>query len=324
MDKSIAKTPLIPAVVTAGKARQSSPARGATGQASWRDYYQMTKPKVVLLMLLTSLVGMYLAQSAGNPDPTIGLWLLFCANAGIGLMAAAAAALNHIVDRHIDINMARTHRRPVAQGRVTPRQGLVFAALLAAAGMALLWWQVNPLTAWLTLFSLVGYAFIYTLWLKRTTPQNIVIGGIAGAAPPLLGWCAVTNELHPHALLLVLLIFTWTPPHFWALAINRVEDYRKAGLPMLPVTHGVEFTKTAILQYTLLLMIVGLLPYLTGMSGLLYLVGSSIINCGFFYYAWQLKFEPEKRSAMSVFRYSIIHLMLLFVFLLLDRYLMLG
>lgn len=317
MEKTITKPPMIPAMDT-------NAAQHVHEKASWRDYYQMTKPKVVLLMLLTSLVGMYMAQSTTNPDPQISLSLLLMANIGIGLMAGAAAALNHIVDRHIDIHMARTHRRPVAQGRVSPIQGLVFAAILGAVGMALLWWGVNPLTAWLTLFSLVGYAFVYTMWLKRTTPQNIVIGGIAGAAPPLLGWCAVTGELHPYALLLVLLIFTWTPPHFWALAINRVEDYRKAGLPMLPVTHGVEFTKTAILFYTVLLLIVGLLPYLTGMSGWFYLLGSSLANLGFFYYAWQLKFEPEKRSAMSVFRYSIGHLMVLFCVLLIDHHLIMA
>jgi len=282
---------------------------------SLRAYYQLTKPKVILLLLLTAIVGMCLA-SPGLPNLALLVW----ATLGIGLLSSAGAVFNHCIDHNIDMKMARTKRRPIPQGKVTLRQAVIFGLVLTVLGSLILWFLVNPLTAVLTFISMLGYAVVYTLWLKRATPQNIVIGGIAGAAPPLLGWTAMTGTFDGNALLLVMIIFTWTPPHFWALAIDRVEDYKKTGLPMLPVTHGIEFTKTMILLYTVLLMAVGLLPFLTGMSGWLYFVGSSVINWGFFYVAWQLKFDPSKRSPMAVFKYSITHLMLLFIILLLDHY----
>ncbi|MCC2617010.1 heme o synthase [Aestuariibacter halophilus] len=287
----------------------------STGFAHWRDYYEMTKPKVVMLLLLTALVGMCLATPGWVP-----LQVLLAGLAGIGMLSSSAAVINHVVDRRIDAQMARTFNRPVPKGKISPQRALVFAAVLAVLGYVCLDVWVNRLTALLTLASLVGYAFIYTMYLKRATPQNIVIGGLAGAAPPLLGWTSVTGEIHPHALLLVLIIFTWTPPHFWALAIHRVKDYAKAEVPMLPVTHGVEFTKTAVLLYTVLLTLVCLFPYLTGMTGLVYLLGSSLLNGGFLYYAWKLKYAPTERTAMQTFAFSIVHLMVLFVVLLLDHY----
>lgn len=282
---------------------------------SWRDYYEMTKPNVVMLLLLTALVGMCLAT------PTwVNAVTLICGLAGIGMLSASAAVINHVVDHKIDSMMARTFNRPVAKGKVTVSNALWFAFGLGVAGFAVLALFVNMLTAWLTLASLVGYAFIYTMYLKRATPQNIVIGGLAGAAPPLLGWTAVTGEVHAHALLLVLIIFTWTPPHFWALAIHREKDYAKAQVPMLPVTHGVSFTKTSVLLYTVLLGLVCLMPYLIGMSDLIYLIGSSALNLGFLAYALKLKFAADSQTAMKTFRFSIIHLMVLFVVLLLDHY----
>ncbi|MGB0833664.1 MAG: heme o synthase [Psychrobium sp.] len=283
----------------------------------WRAFYELTKPRVIMLLLLTALVGMCLSVD-GLPD----LWLMLWGCVGIGLLSSAGAVFNHCIDRNLDIKMARTHRRPLPTGKVSLNHAIAFGVLITVLGSLVLWWLVNPLTAILTFVSMLGYAVVYTLWLKRATPQNIVIGGIAGAAPPLLGWTSITGSIDGNSLLLVMIIFTWTPPHFWALAVDRVEDYRKTGLPMLPVTHGVEFTKTMILLYTVLLMAVGLLPYLMGMSGLLYFVGASALNFGFFYVAWQLKFTPKKRSPMSVFRYSITHLMLLFVIILLDHYVM--
>ncbi|BFT32002.1 heme o synthase [Alteromonas sp. D210916BOD_24] len=286
---------------------------------SWRDYYEMTKPNVVMLLLLTALVGMCLA-TANWVDATI----LVCGLAGIGMLSASAAVINHVVDHKIDSMMARTFNRPVAKGKVSVANALWFAFALGVVGFAILALFVNMLTAWLTLASLVGYAFIYTMYLKRATPQNIVIGGLAGAAPPMLGWTAVTGELHAHALLLVLIIFTWTPPHFWALAIHREKDYAKAKVPMLPVTHGVAFTKTCVLLYTVLLQLVCLLPYLVGMSDLIYLVGSTALNAGFLYYALKLKFAADSQTAMKTFKFSIIHLMVLFVVLLLDHYIPLS
>lgn len=283
--------------------------------SQWRAYYQLTKPKVILLLLLTAIVGMCLA-SPGIPQIDLLIWGTF----GIGMLSSAGAVFNHCIDHNIDVKMARTKRRPIPQGKVSLAQAVAFGLVLTITGSLLLWLLVNPLTAMLTFASMLGYAVVYTLWLKRATPQNIVIGGIAGAAPPLLGWTAMTGQLDGNALLLVMIIFTWTPPHFWALAIDRVDDYKKTGLPMLPVTHGIEYTKTMILLYTVLLMAVGLLPFLTGMSGWIYFVGSSLINWGFFYVAWQLKFSPKKRSPMSVFKYSITHLMLLFIILLVDHY----
>lgn len=288
-------------------------------QASWRDYYELTKPNVVMLLLLTALVGMCLATPTWVDALTLTAGLV-----GIGFLSASAAVINHAVDHQIDSKMARTFNRPVAKGKVSINNALTFALVLGVAGFALLAVLVNMLTAWLTLASLVGYAGVYTLFLKRATPQNIVIGGLAGAAPPLLGWTAVTGEIHAHALLLVLIIFTWTPPHFWALAIHREKDYAKAKVPMLPVTHGVNYTKTSVLLYTVLLSLVCLLPYLVGMSDLIYLIGSTLLNIGFLYYAYKLKFLAKEDTAIKTFRYSIVHLMLLFVVLLLDHYLPLS
>lgn len=284
---------------------------------SWRDYYEITKPRVVALLVLTALVGMCLSVPGAIPWHVLVPSIL-----GIGLLSSAAAAINHIVDERIDSIMARTHNRPVATGRISAKQATIFAVLLALIGFVMLYVLVNPLTAYLTLSGLVGYSFVYTMYLKRATPQNITIGGLAGAIPPLLGWTAVTNEIHPNALLLVLLIFTWTPPHFWALAIHRKEDYAKVNIPMLPVTHGVAFTKTQILLYTVLLFVVGLLPFLVGMSNWLYLIGAVVLNLAFFVYAWKLKFNADKNTAMDTFKFSIIHLMLLFIVLLVDHYLL--
>ncbi len=280
-----------------------------------QDYYELTKPKVVLLLLLTALVGMCLAS-----DSWISWQILIAGLTGIGFLSSAAAVVNHVVDRKIDGKMARTFNRPVAKGKVTPQNALIFAAVLTVVGYVILELWVNRLTAVLTLAGLLGYAVVYTMYLKRATPQNIVIGGLAGAIPPLLGWTAVTGEIHAHALLLVLIVFTWTPPHFWALAIHREKDYARAQVPMLPVTHGIEFTKTSVLLYTVLLCVVCLLPYLIGMSGLIYLIGSTLLNAGFLYYAWKLKFTATEQTAMQTFKFSIIHLMVLFVVLLVDHY----
>lgn len=280
-----------------------------------RDLYEITKPKVVFMLVITAIVGMVLAQ----PNlPPIGL--LIVASLGIGLLSAAAAAMNHIVDQKIDAKMARTYNRPIAKGRLTNQQAIGFSLLLAFLGFALLYLEVNPLTAWLTLASLFGYAVVYTLVLKRLTPQNIVIGGLAGAMPPLLGWTSITGEIHPHALLLVMIIFTWTPPHFWALAIHRKNDYARVNIPMLPVTHGSKFTKNTIVLYTVLLTLVCLLPYLVGMTGELYLVVSLALNAVFLRYAWLLKTKANKQLAMETFKFSIWHLLALFVVLLVDHY----
>ncbi|MGP0170319.1 heme o synthase [Pseudomonas sp. NCHU5208] len=287
--------------------------------ATWRDYLELTKPKVVLLMLITSLVGMFLATRAGVP------WtVLLFGNLGIGLCAGAAAAVNHVVDRRIDAIMARTHKRPVTTGRVSPLAALTFALLLALAGMSLLLVFTNALTAWLTLASLLGYAVIYTGFLKRATPQNIVIGGLAGAAPPLLGWVAVTGHLGAEPLLLVLIIFAWTPPHFWALAIHRKAEYAKADIPMLPVTHGEHYTKVHILLYTLAMFAVTLLPYAIHMSGPLYLACALVLGGRFLYWAWVLYRDSRPHAAINTFKYSIWYLFLLFIALLLDHYLLLN
>lgn len=284
-------------------------------KAVWRSYLALTKPKVVMLMLLTALVGMCLAMPGSLPLQQSVLGML-----GIGLMASSAAAFNHLIDRRIDAVMARTHRRPLPQGEMSPMRVAGFATTLGVAGFIILLFTVNPLTAWLTFASLLGYAVVYTLYLKRATPQNIVIAGIAGAMPPLLGWSAVTGELHSHAWLLVMIIFIWTPPHFWALAIHRRDDYAKADIPMLPVTHGIEYTKTSILLYTILLALVCLLPALVGMSGPLYWIGSIVLSVGFIGYAWKLKYQPTEKTAIETFKFSIYHLMLLFVLLLVDHY----
>ncbi len=282
---------------------------------SWRDYLELTKPRVVALMILTAVIGMLLAA------PGVPGWdtLLF-GNLGIALLAGAAAVVNHVVDQKIDTVMARTRKRPVATGKISPVDALLFATVLACAGMAILMLMVNPLTAWLTLASLVGYAGVYTLFLKRATPQNIVIGGLAGAMPPLLGWTAVTGQVEGHALLLVLIIFAWTPPHFWALAIHRKEEYAKAGIPMLPVTHGNRYTELHILLYTLMLLAVSLLPFVTGMSGGLYLVGALVLGLRFLHYAIRLLQGDDRRVALNTFKYSITYLMALFVVLLVDHF----
>ena len=287
--------------------------------ASWRDYLELTKPRVVVLMLITSLVGMFLATRAGVAWP-----VLVFGNLGIGLCAGAAAAVNHVVDRRIDSIMARTHKRPVTAGRVSPVAALTFALLLAIAGMSLLMVFTNELAAWLTLASLLGYAVIYTGFLKRATPQNIVIGGLAGAAPPLLGWVAVTGHVSAEPLLLVLIIFAWTPPHFWALAIHRKEEYAKADIPMLPVTHGEHYTKVHILLYTLVMFAVTLLPYAIHMSGLLYLACAVVLGGRFLHWAVVLYRDSKPHAAINTFKYSIWYLFALFIALLVDHYLLLN
>ena len=284
-------------------------------QVHWRDYLELTKPKVVALMVLTVVIGMCLATPGIVP-----LDVLVFGNIGIAFCAGSAAVINHVVDRRIDNLMARTHKRPVAQGRVAPTQALTFAFVLGVIGMAILVWLVNPLTAWLTLASLIGYAVVYTSYLKRATPQNIVIGGLAGAAPPLLGWTSVTGQFDGHALLLVLIIFAWTPPHFWALAIHRKNEYAKADIPMLPVTHGEAYTKLHIVLYTVIMILVSLLPYLTGMSGLIYLAGALALGGRFLYWSTALMRNSRPHAAIKTFKYSITYLMLLFVVLLVDHY----
>jgi protoheme IX farnesyltransferase len=286
-----------------------------SASAQWRDYYVLTKPGVVQLLVFTAIVGMFLATPGMVP------WdILVAASVGIGLAAAAGAVVNQVLDQRIDAQMARTRNRPLPQGRIGERDALTFAMGLGLGGLAVLVVFVNALTAALTFLSLIGYAVVYTVFLKRATPQNIVIGGAAGAAPPVLGWTAVTNAVDPHALLLFLIIFTWTPPHFWALAIARRSDYERAEIPMLPVTHGEALTKSFVVYYTILLIIVTVLPYITGMTGPLYLFGALALGGGFLYYALQLKLAPRPDSPMTTFRYSISYLMALFSFLLIDHY----
>ena len=288
----------------------------ATEPATWRDYKELTKPNVVLLMIVTSVIGMFMAVPGMVP-----LDVLVLGNLGIALCAGSAATINHLVDQRVDQKMARTKARPVAQGRVGNAQAALFALVLGCLGMYILLVWINPLTAWLTLASLVGYAFIYTMFLKRATPQNIVIGGLAGAAPPLLGWTAVTGEIHGHGLLLVLIIFAWTPPHFWALAIARKEEYASVGIPMLPVTHGVAFTKLHILLYTIIMFLITLMPYATRMSGPLYLLGAVVLGLGFLYWAIELMRGKNASAPMDTFRYSIVYLFALFMIMLVDHYL---
>lgn len=290
-----------------------------SARASWHDYLEMCKPRVVLLMLLCAMVGMFLATPNMVPIGTLVLGLL-----GIGLVAGSAAVVNHIADAHIDARMARTMARPVATGRLNNSQALTFSAVIGIIGMAVLWFGVNPLTAWLNLASWVGYGLIYTYFLKRATPQNIVIGGLFGAAPPLFGWTAVTNSIDPGGLLLVLIIFAWTPPHFWALALDRKDEYAEVGVPMLPVTHGDAFTRLHILLYTIILVVATLLPFVIGMSGLVYLAGALALGAGFIYWAIVLILNRNPRAPMETFRYSILYLGLLFVFLLVDHYLFAG
>jgi len=283
-----------------------------------KSYLGLCKLKVVALIVFTAMVGMFLATSPPGMVP----WdVLLFGNLGIGMAASAAAAINHVLDAREDAKMARTNDRPLPQGEISGRQAMTFAILLGALSMAVLVVLVNPLTAVLTFISLVGYAVVYTMYLKRATPQNIVIGGAAGAAPPVLGWAAVTNTIDPHALLLFLIIFIWTPPHFWALAIHRREEYAKVDIPMLPVTHGVPFTRLQILLYTIMLLVVSVLPFATHMSGPFYLVGALLLGGGFLYYAMLLMKGNDESIAMKTFGYSIWYLMAIFAILLVDHYL---
>ncbi|NLY57756.1 MAG: protoheme IX farnesyltransferase [Gammaproteobacteria bacterium] len=283
--------------------------------ARWQDYLELTKPRVVALMIITSAIGMLLSTPGA-----ISWQVLLLGNLGIALCAGSAAAINHVVDRRIDIHMARTQRRPLAQGRVNPLHALAFALLLGVLGMAILLLWINALTAWLTLGSLLGYAVVYTSFLKRATPQNIVIGGLAGAAPPLLGWTAVTGRIDAEALLLVLIIFAWTPPHFWALAIHRKAEYAKVAIPMLPVTHGEQYTKLHILLYTFILLAVSLLPYVIHMSGTLYLIAALGLGLRFIDWAWALYRDSRRHAAIKTFKFSLWYLLWLFVALLADHY----
>jgi len=280
-----------------------------------KNYYELCKPNVVLMMLITALVGSLLASKTLAPLSLIAFAML-----GIGLCASSAAAINQIIDRKADANMNRTENRPIPQGEVSPINASIFAFILGSLGAAILVIYVNTLTAFLTLASLIGYAFIYTVYLKRATPQNIVIGGLAGAAPPLLGWTAVSNSIDPNSLLLVLIIFAWTPPHFWALAIHRKDDYAKENIPMLPVTHGVQFTKLQIILYTIILILVSLLPFVVMMSGILYFISAVILGVIFLYYAVRLYFDEDSVSAFPTFVYSIYYIFLIFAALLIDHY----
>jgi protoheme IX farnesyltransferase len=290
----------------------------ATEGFCWRYYYELTKPKVVLLIAFTALVGMLLSTPGAVPWQPLIFGL-----AGISMAAACGAVVNHIIDQRIDAVMARTSRRPIPSGHMDTPHALSFALLLGAGSMLLLGTLVNALTAILTFLALIGYAVIYTLYLKRNTPQNIVWGGLAGAAPPLLGWSAVTNQITVEPLLLLLIIFVWTPPHFWPLAIRRREEYARANLPMLPVTHGIDFTKQQILLYSIMLLAVSLLPFIVKMSGLLYLVGAVVLGLGFVYHALLLWRSEGDGHAMQTFGFSILYLSLLFTLLLVDHYLQL-
>ncbi|MDP2486460.1 heme o synthase [Pseudoalteromonas marina] len=281
-----------------------------------QDYLAISKFKVVAMLVLTAWVGLALAPDVGR-----GIGVQMISLLGIGLLSAAAAVINHVVDSKIDSKMARTRHRPVAKGRLSKTHALTFAASIGIAGFIMLMVWANTLTAILTLFALVGYAFIYTSFLKRATPQNIVIGGLAGAMPPLLGWVSETNQMAAAPWLLVMIIFTWTPPHFWALAIARKSDYERAKIPMLPVTHGIDFCKTCVVAYSVLLALVCVMPYLIGMSGGIYLVGACALNSVFMYKAIKLKFAANNDKAMDLFRFSIVHLMVLFVILFIDKWL---
>src|SRR5210317_1710746 len=281
-----------------------------------KNYYELCKPNVVLMMLITALVGSLLASKTLAPLSLIAFAML-----GIGLCASSAAAINQIIDRKADANMNRTENRPIPQGEVSPVNASIFAFILGSLGATILVIYVNTLTALLTLASLIGYAFVYTVYLKRATPQNIVIGGLAGAAPPLLGWAAISNTVDPYALLLVLIIFVWTPPHFWALAIYRKDEYAKESIPMLPVTHGVAFTKLQIVLYTIILFIVSVLPYIVLMSGIVYLISAIILSSIFMYYSIKLYLSDDDAIAMKTFNFSIYYIFLIFIALLLDHYL---
>ncbi|HET7395049.1 MAG TPA: heme o synthase [Gammaproteobacteria bacterium] len=283
---------------------------------TWRDFYELGKPRVVILIVFTAIVGMFLSVPGMVP-----LDKFIFGTIGIGLAASAAAAINHLLDRRADATMFRTRGRPLPTGHVTERQVLVYALTLAMLSMIVLTALVNTLTAVLTFLSIIGYAIIYTVFLKRASPQNIVIGGAAGAAPPVLGWTAITDHVTAAPLLLFLIIFLWTPPHFWALAIHRREDYAKVGIPMLPVTHGVAFTKLQIVLYTILLLVISVFPYLIGMSGLLYLISALILGGIFLYYAVKMKYSDDETLPMKTFWYSIVYLAALFLSLLVDHYL---
>jgi heme o synthase len=288
--------------------------RGALTQ--WREYLALCKPRIVSLIVFTAIAGMFLSV------PGLAPWQVFLfGSLGIGLGAASAAAINHLIDEKADAVMVRTQARPLPTGKLDREQALTFAIILGLLSMAILYFLVNPLTAWLTLASIFGYGIIYTAFLKRATPQNIVLGGAAGAMPPVLGWAAVTGELHVHAFLLFLIIFVWTPPHFWALALARREEYGRANIPMLPVTHGVEFTKQQVVLYTFLLLAVSLLPFVSQMSGLVYLLAALALGGRFVYLALGLYRDDGDQQALKTFSYSIIYLAALFAFLLLDHYL---
>src|ERR1700738_4411408 len=287
----------------------------ALSQPGWRDFLELTKPKVSLLIVFTAIVGMVLASPGMVPLPALVFGTL-----GIAMASGSAATLNHILDRPIDKQMARTRRRPLATGSLRTSQALAFAGVLCVGSMMVLWLSAGSLCALLTFSSLIGYAVIYTGWLKRATPQNIVIGGAAGAAPPVLGWVAVTHSIDAQSLVLFMIIFTWTPPHFWSLAIARREEYAKAGIPMLPVTHGIPYTRLQILLYTILLVLSTLLPYLAGMSGFIYLAAAVALNGRFLYYSLTLRRGLRPDLPMRTFRFSITYLMLLFAALILDHY----
>ena len=309
------------AAPSGGSAARAAAERGGAlpPMPVWRQYYVLTKPRVVQLIVFCALIGMVLAVP-GLPD-WAALQRMLVACASIGLVAGAAAAFNCLIEKTIDAKMKRTSWRPTARGQLSDTQALAFSALLCAIGSAILYVWVNPLTMWLTFATFVGYAIIYTVILKPLTPQNIVIGGASGAMPPVLGWAAMTGSVGPEALILFLIIFLWTPPHFWALALYRVEDYRKSGLPMLPVTHGNEFTRLQILLYTFILLAACLLPFVYGMSGWLYLVAALLLNIGFIGYAVALWRRYSDQLARKTFRFSLIHLSVLFAALLVDHYL---
>ncbi|MEX2488812.1 MAG: heme o synthase [Pseudomonadales bacterium] len=285
--------------------------------ATWRDYLELCKPRVVMLMLVCSVVGMFLATTGMVP------WqVLIFGNLGIALVAGSAAALNHLVDANIDIHMSRTRERPMARGRVSNFQGALFVGVTGIAGFTILASLVNPLTAWLNLASWFGYGIVYSIYLKRATPQNIVIGGLFGAAPPLFGWTAVTGTIDSGGLVLLLIIFAWTPPHFWALAIDRKEEYRQVDVPMLPVTHGDWYTKIQILLYTIILVIVSIMPWLIGMSNFLYLAAALGLGAGFIYWSLAMLAGNNPDAPIATFKYSIVYLFALFIALLLDHYLL--
>ena len=283
-----------------------------------RSYYHLCKPNVVLMMLITSLIGSLLATNASNFSPLLILVSLI----GIGLCAASAAAINQVVDQKVDANMSRTSERPIPQGEISSSNAISFAIVIGLIGYAILFRYVNALTAYLTIASLIGYAIIYTVFLKRATPQNIVIGGLAGAAPPLLGWSSITGSIDPNALLLVLIIFAWTPPHFWALAIHRKDEYAKENIPMLPVTHGISFTKFQIILYTIIMLLVSLFPYFVMMSGAFYLVSALVLGSIFLWYAFRLYGDDSNSLAMPTFQYSIYYIFLIFLALLIDHFML--